>query len=132
MLVQVTNLEKHFPVHGLFGFGGSGETVRAVQGVSFNIKKGETLGLVGESGCGKSTLGRCLIRLLEPTDGRIVYNGAEITGMGGRELKSYRRRMQIIFQDPYASLNPRLAVGSLIEEPLKVHGLEKSVTRRRG
>ena len=96
--------------------------VKAVDGVSLTIERGETLGLVGESGCGKSTVGRALLRLYEPTDGTISFDGTDITHMGERELRPLRRRMQMIFQDPYASLNPRHSVGRMVGEPLRVHG----------
>src|ERR1700730_1299926 len=101
-LVRVRGLVKHFPVEG------SDDVVRAIDGVSFEIFRGETLGLVGESGCGKSTAGRCLLRLMEPTAGEIVFEGRDVLAMGKRELRDLRRAMQIVFQDPYASLNPRM------------------------
>jgi oligopeptide/dipeptide ABC transporter ATP-binding protein len=116
-LVSVRNLVKHFPVDG------SDDVVQAVDDVSFDIVQGETLGLVGESGCGKSTVGRCLLRLIEPTAGTVIFNGQEIFGLSARELRSSRREMQIIFQDPYASLNPRLSIRSIVSEPLKIHGV---------
>lgn len=116
-LVQVHHLVKHFPVEG------SDDVVRAVDDVSFNILAGETLGLVGESGCGKSTVGRCLLRLYEPTSGEIFFEGQNITGISNREMQRLRREMQIIFQDPYASLNPRLNILSTVSEPLKIHGI---------
>ena len=116
-LVQVRDLVKHFPVDN------SDDVVRAVDGISFDIFSGETLGLVGESGCGKSTVGRCMLRLHEPTSGRLIFDGADITEIGNKELQKLRREMQIIFQDPYASLNPRLSVFSIVSEPLKVHGI---------
>ena len=110
-LLQVKDLVKHFPVAN------SDDLVRAVDGVSFEILAGETLGLVGESGCGKSTVGRCLLRLHEPTSGDVFFEGKNIIGLGNRDLQALRREMQIIFQDPYASLNPRLSIRSIIAEP---------------
>ncbi len=115
-LVEITGLKKHFPAAGK-------QFVRAVDGVTFTIERGETLGLVGESGCGKTTVGRCLLRLLEPTEGSVKFDGQELTELGKRALRALRRRMQIIFQDPYSSLNPRLTVGDIIGEPLEIHGL---------
>src|SRR5256714_11487254 len=114
-LVQVRGLVKHFPVEG------GNDMWRAVDGVSFEILRGETLGLVGESGCGKSTTGRCLLRLIEPTHGDIEFEGRDLTAMGKRELRELRREMQIIFQDPSASLNPRMKIGDIIAEPLVIH-----------
>ncbi|MCG8417227.1 MAG: ATP-binding cassette domain-containing protein [Proteobacteria bacterium] len=105
--------------------------VRAVDGVSLEIYPGETVGLVGESGCGKSTLGRTLLRLLEPTDGTIEFGGVDITSMAQRDLRPIRRQMQMIFQDPYASLNPRMTVGATVVEPLEIHGLVKSGEEKR-
>lgn len=121
-LVRVRDLVKHFPVKGgvlrrTLGM------VKAVDGVSFDIAAGETLGLVGESGCGKSTTGRALLRLLEPTGGSVELAGVEVTGLGPRDLRRLRRRMQMIFQDPYSSLNPRATVAQIIGEPLQIHGL---------
>ena len=116
-LVQVRNLFKHFPIAG------SDEVVKAVDGVSFEIRRGETLGLVGESGCGKSTVGRCLLRLHEPTSGEVFFLGTNILPLGKSEMQHLRREMQIIFQDPYASLNPRLNILSIVAEPLKIHGI---------
>ena len=118
--VEVRNLSKRFPIKtGIF----SRETasVKAVSDVSLTIKKGETLGLVGESGCGKSTLGRCIIRLLEPSSGEILFDGKNITDLAGEDLRALRRRMQIIFQDPYASLNPRMTIANIVGEPLLIH-----------
>lgn len=114
-LIEVRNLVKHFPVDN------SDDVVQAVDDVSFDIRAGETLGLVGESGCGKSTVGRCLLRLHEPTSGNVWFEGKDIVGLSHNEMQALRRQMQIIFQDPYASLNPRLSVRSIVAEPLKIH-----------
>ena len=122
VLVQVRDLKKHFPVkEGVLSR--TVGAVKAVDGVSFDIHRGETLGLVGESGCGKSTTGRCLLRLLEPTSGLVVFDGREVGGMNAEELRALRRRAQIVFQDPFSSLNPRMTVGRMLEEVLVVHGL---------
>ncbi len=122
VVLQVQDLAKHFPVkHGLFGRV-SGH-VFAVDGVSFSVHEGETLGVVGESGCGKSTLGKTVLRLLEPTAGRIVLRGEDITRKPERKLREHRREMQMVFQDPYASLNPRMRCGEIVGEPLTIHGL---------
>jgi len=123
-LVSVRNLVKHFPVEG------SDDVWRAIDGVSFEILSGETLGLVGESGCGKSTTGRCLLRLIEPTRGDIQFEGRDVTSMGKRELRELRREMQIIFQDPTASLNPRMKIGDIVAEPLVIHGIGNKAERR--
>jgi oligopeptide transport system ATP-binding protein len=123
-LVRVRDLVKHFPVEG------SDDVVRAVDGVTFEIFRGETLGLVGESGCGKSTVGRCLLRLIEPTAGEIIFEGRDVVTMGKRELRELRREMQIVFQDPYASLNPRMKVGNIIAEPLVIHKIGNAKERR--
>jgi len=123
-IVRVENLTKHFTHReGLFGM--KSRPVRAVDGVSLDVMPGETLGLVGESGCGKSTLGRVVLRLLDPTSGTIAFEGKDITTLGRSELRPLRRRMQIIFQDPYSSLNPRMTVRGTIGEAMRIHGLVK-------
>ncbi|MGN7300121.1 ABC transporter ATP-binding protein [Ferdinandcohnia sp. SAFN-114] len=119
-ILDVKDLKKYFPVqNGLFGK--STGAVKAVDGVSFSVKEGETLGIVGESGCGKSTLGRNIIRLQKPTEGKILYSNLDITQLNETKLRKVRREMQIVFQDPYASLNPKLSIGEIIGEPLRVH-----------
>src|SRR5215217_6804484 len=123
-LVEVKNLKKYFPLGGVLGAGG--DVVKAVDDVSFTIRQGETFGLVGESGCGKSTTGRCILRLIEPTSGEVWFEGKDVTALGGPELTALRRDMQIIFQDPYASLNPRMTVGAIIGEALTIHRLASS------
>jgi peptide/nickel transport system ATP-binding protein/oligopeptide transport system ATP-binding protein len=128
-LVEMTDLVKEFPVRGGV-FQRQVATVNAVAGVNLSIRKGETVGLVGESGCGKSTLGRMLVRLLEPTSGSIVFDGQDITHLKGRKLKPFRKRVQIIFQDPFSSLDPRSQVGSSISEGLKLHGIGDAAERR--
>lgn len=118
-LLQVSNLNKHFPVRS--SFGRTRGLVKAVNGVSFDIHTGQTFGLVGESGCGKSTLGRSILRLVEPTSGEAFYEGTDILGLSKKELRSYRQHMQMVFQDPYTSLDPRKRIGYSIEEPLLIH-----------
>jgi oligopeptide transport system ATP-binding protein len=122
VLLEVSGLVKHFEVGGGL-LGRPVGIVRAVDGVSFQIRRGETLGLVGESGCGKTTTGRCILLLERPTRGRITFEGRDLTALPDDELRAVRRRIQVIFQDPYASLNPRMTVGQILEEPLKVHGI---------
>jgi oligopeptide transport system ATP-binding protein len=123
LLVQIEELKMHFPVtRGLF-FQRQVGTIRAVDGVSFAIRRGETLGLVGESGCGKSTTGRAILQLYRPTAGSVRFGGVELTRLGRRQIRRIRRRMQMIFQDPYASLNPRMTVSSIIAEPIRTYGL---------
>jgi len=121
-LLEVRNLVKHFQVGGGL-FGGRAGLVRAVDGVSFEIRRGETLGLVGESGCGKTTTGRCILQLERPTSGQILFEGRDLTTLDEDALRPIRRKMQVIFQDPYSSLNPRMTVGQIIGEPLAVHGI---------
>jgi oligopeptide/dipeptide ABC transporter ATP-binding protein len=123
-LLEVNGLRKYYPVHGGL-FGGVVNHVHAVESVSFSIKKGETLGLVGESGCGKTTVGRLVLRLLEPTAGSVRFGGTDLMQLSRAELRQLRRRMQIVFQDPYSSLNPRRTVGDAIGEPMFVHGLAR-------
>ncbi|MDQ3131165.1 MAG: dipeptide ABC transporter ATP-binding protein [Acidobacteriota bacterium] len=123
-LVQVRHLVKHFPVEN------SDDVVRAVDDITFDILAGETLGLVGESGCGKSTVGRCLLRLYEPTSGDVYFENKNLVGLPNREMQALRREMQIIFQDPYASLNPRLTILSIVSEPLKIHGIGNKTERK--
>ena len=120
-LLVVEDLEKHFPITRGIIFQKEIGRVRAVDGISFSVTKGETLGVVGESGCGKSTMARCVMRLLEPTGGKIIFDGNDITRVGRRDLMSVRRDMMMVFQDPYASLNPRKRVGAIIGEALEVH-----------
>jgi len=127
-VIEVEGLKKHFPVRRGF-LRRVGDYVFAVDGVSFSIETGETLGLVGESGCGKSTLGRAVMRLIEPTAGTIRLAGADITALSRKALRPYRRQMQIVFQDPFSSLNPRMTVGEIVGEPLKVHGIARGRAR---
>jgi oligopeptide transport system ATP-binding protein len=129
-LLEVEDLVRHFDVRNGLIFGGASGVVRAVDGVSFALQRGETLALVGESGCGKSTTARLVLRLLDPTAGTIRFQGRDITDLAGDPLRKLRRRMQIVFQDPFASLNPRMRVGAILEEPLIVHGIGDRAARR--
>ena len=128
-LVEVRELKKHFPIHRGLLARVSGH-VYAVDGVSFSIERGETLGLVGESGCGKSTVGRTLLKLLQPTSGRILVDGADITDLDAARMFPYREKMQMIYQDPYASLNPRMTAGDIVGEPLIIHRVAAREERR--
>ena len=128
-LLEIRDLKKHFPVgEGLFSR--KKDVVKAVDGVNLAVEEGETLGIVGESGCGKSTLGRTILRLIEPTSGEIYFQGKNLLDLSQRELRDTRRRMQIIFQDPYASLNPRMRVGDIVGEGLEIHKLAKGKAKR--
>ena len=123
IILEVKNLKMHFPVtSGLF-FQRTTAYIKAVDDISFFVRKGETLGLVGESGCGKTTTGRCILQLYHPTEGQIIFEGRELTTLKAREMRRMRREMQVIFQDPYSSLNPRMTAGNIIGEPLIVHKL---------
>jgi oligopeptide/dipeptide ABC transporter ATP-binding protein len=124
VLLEVDNLVKHFHVRG------HAAPVRAVDGVSFKISRGETLGLVGESGCGKTTTGRCILQLEQPTSGRVVFEGVDLTALDHAALRAVRRRVQVIFQDPYSSLNPRMTIGQILAEPLAVHGIVREKAAR--
>jgi len=128
-LLEIRDLKKHFPLgDGLFSRNKG--SVKAVDGVNLTVNEGETLGLVGESGCGKSTLGRTILRLIEPTSGEVIFHGKNLLTLPGRELRDMRREMQIIFQDPYASLNPRMRVGDIVGEGLEIHKLAKGKAKR--
>jgi oligopeptide transport system ATP-binding protein len=129
-LVRVENLVKHFPITRGIVFQRQVGAVRAVDDISFTIRRGETLGLVGESGCGKSTTGRTIIQLYQPTSGKVFYDGKDLTDASNEEMRRYRRDLQIIFQDPYASLNPRMTVGGIVAEPLEVHRIGTRKERR--
>ena len=129
-IVEARGLKMYFPI-GRTMSGKPKKLLKAVDDVDFSIAKGETFGLVGESGCGKTTIGRCLVRLYEPTDGQLLFDGQDIAHMGEKQLAPYRRRMQMIFQDPYASLNPRMTVSSIIAEPLRYAGVSAKEQQER-
>src|SRR6188472_1270088 len=130
-LLSVNNLVMHFPLTQGIIFQRKVGAVQAVDGISFEVRKGETLGLVGESGCGKSTTGRAILQLYKPTSGEIVFQGKDLTKLPGGEMRKMRRHLQMIFQDPYASLNPRMTVGSIIAEPMQIHGLVEKKDRNK-
>ncbi|MFN2576889.1 MAG: ABC transporter ATP-binding protein [Pyrinomonadaceae bacterium] len=129
-LISIKDLKVHFPAGGAGIFRRSKRVVKAVDGVSLEILPGETMGLVGESGCGKTTLGRAILRLVEPTAGQILFRDQDLAQLGAREMRAHRRRLQVIFQDPYASLNPRMTVSQIIGEPLDTFGLAKGAAKR--
>ena len=128
--IEVDNLVKHFPIKKGFFSSGDAGTVRAVDGISFTVARGETLGLVGESGCGKSTTGRLMLRLIDPTSGALRYDGTDLARVSPKEMRARRRELQIIFQDPFSSLNPRMTVENIITEPLVIHSIGNSASRR--
>ena len=129
-LLAIENLEVHFPVRrGILAR--TVDHIRAVDGISFNVYRGQTLGLVGESGCGKTTTGRAILRLIEPTGGRVVYDGIDVGSLGGSSLRAMRRKMQIVFQDPYGSLNPRMTIESALVEPMVIQGIGRNRAERR-
>ena len=123
-LLEVQGLKMHFPISEGFFFKKNVSLVKAVDGINFSIKRGETLGLVGESGCGKTTTGRCILQLEKATEGKIVFEGQDLTQLDSSELSPLRQKIQVIFQDPYSSLNPRLKIGDTISEPMKVHNIQ--------
>ena len=131
VLVEVKDLKMFFPVTEGILIHRVVAHVKAVNGVSFQIKKGETLGLVGESGCGKTTTGRCMIQLEQATSGEILYQGTDLTKLDSQEMIDFRKKIQIIFQDPFSSVNPRMTIGDIIAEPMKVHGIIEDPTERR-
>ena len=130
VILRVRDLKKHFPINSGFIVQRQVGAVKAVDGVSFDVMRGETLGLVGESGCGKSTAGRTILQLYKPTDGSVEFEGRELTTLNNQAMREVRRDMQIIFQDPFASLNPRMTVGSIVSEPLTIHKLYPNKTER--
>ncbi len=130
-LLDVTNLKMYFPVTSGMLFQRTVAYIKAVDGISFSVKRGETLGLVGESGCGKTTTGRCILQLYRPTEGQIIFEGQELGSLSSKEMRAMRREMQVIFQDPYSSLNPRMTAGDIVGEPLDVHKLVSNKAEKR-
>ena len=130
VLLDVRGLQMHFPVSKGVIFQSKVGEIKAVDGVSFQIMRGETLGLVGESGCGKTTIGRCILQLLKPTGGEVRFRGEDLTQLSGKEMRPLRKELQVIFQDPYGSLNPRMTVGAIVEEPLIIHKIGDRNERR--
>jgi oligopeptide/dipeptide ABC transporter ATP-binding protein len=130
-LLEVVNLKKYFPISQGLMLRKNVAYVKAVDGISFHIRKGEALGLVGESGCGKTTTGRCILQLERPTEGQVRFEGTNLAELSDRDLRPLRQKMQVIFQDPYSSLNPRMKIGEMLGEPMRVHGLEPNARRRR-
>ena len=130
-LISIRDLKVHFPLAGTSWFGGSQSIVKAVDGVSLDIKAGETLGLVGESGCGKSTLGRAILRLTQPTSGQVLFRGQDLAALSNSAMREQRRHLQIIFQDPYASLNPRMTVGQIVSEPIETFRLARGEAKKK-
>ena len=128
-LLEVKNLQMHFPLTQGIIFQRKVGAVQAVDGISFAVKKGETLGLVGESGCGKSTTGRTILQLYKPTDGEVIFNGTDLIKLDSGDMRKMRRHLQMIFQDPYASLNPRMTVGNIVSEPMQIHNLVPKAER---
>jgi len=131
IILEVKDLKMHFPVGGGFLSRKPMGYVKAVDGINFTVKRGETLGLVGESGCGKTTTGRCILQLYKPTSGQVIFDGQNLTSLKTKQMRAMRREMQVIFQDPYSSLNPRMTAGNIIGEPLIVHGLVSNKTEYR-
>src|SRR5499427_7732121 len=130
-MISLKDLKVHFPIAGAGLFRRSRAIVKAVDGVSFDIQPGETMGLVGESGCGKTTLGRAILRLVEPTSGQVWFHKEDLAQLSSRQMRSHRRRLQVIFQDPYASLNPRMTISQIIGEPLSTFGLDEGAKKKR-
>ena len=131
VLLNVKGLKMHFPITEGIVFNKLVGLVKAVDGVDFHIRRGETLGLVGESGCGKTTTGRCILQLERPTEGEIFFEGVDLTNLDQVALREYRQKIQVIFQDPYSSLNPRMKIGEMIDEPMYVHGIEPDAQKRK-